>query len=93
MSGVLCIPPSAPSRAEATAKAEENKAAGRSPPDTGSGENAPARSPAKLANDAACRAIRASHRFDSFAPERSENMAKWCVFTSWLLIESELGFY
>ncbi|KIM27084.1 hypothetical protein M408DRAFT_71698 [Serendipita vermifera MAFF 305830] len=79
MSCVLPIPPSAPSRAEATTRAEENKAAGRSNTEIGSDEGA-TRSPAQLARDAACRAIRAVHRFSSFSPERTGNMVKWYVF-------------
>jgi len=79
MSSVLAIPNFVPSKEAATAKALAIKASadknGGTP--VTNKKSPPERSLEKKARDEVCKRVRAGNRFDSFAPERSGNAAKW----------------
>jgi len=75
MSGVLNIPTLMPSHAAASSKIIAAKVAGGVGGKAGGGKAA--RPAAKKISDEVYKATRATHRFDSFAPERSGNAAKW----------------
>jgi hypothetical protein len=77
MSGVLPIPTFVASAEAAVVK----DSAGGIPDNPPGGSEPAERSPAQKARDEEYKAIRASCRFDSFAPERTGNTAKWCVHT------------
>jgi hypothetical protein len=77
MSGVPSVSISVPSHAATPSTINTVKATGGVPNNAPKGNKPADRSPAQKVRDEESKAVRASNRFDSFAPERSGNTAKW----------------
>ena len=76
MSGLLSVP----SHAAASSSENTVETSGGAISDNAPSGSKPAnRSPAQKVRDDQSKVVRAGNRFDSFAPERSGNTAKWYV--------------
>jgi hypothetical protein len=80
MSGVPSVPSSVLSHTAAVSRTNTVKVSGGGIPDSTPSASKPAeRSPVQKVRDEESKVVRASNRFNSFAPERSGNTAKWYV--------------